>query len=143
MGLKKYLGGWVSGKKSNLILFQSWVWHSSSQPSIIILIERVATWRLRTAMTKLVPILNCQLLPYSDWLQCLNSCQYTNFIPDYVVCSVWTFTVRHIPWTELYVRSTSVLCKNILYYKLSEDKKLLRPENGYKNMFFASLCSFG
>ena len=63
-------------------------------------------------------------------------------------------SVRHIPWTELYVRSTSVLCKNILYYKLSEDKKLLRPENGYKETFLWKrngqkwcfllfLCSFG
>ena len=44
-------------------------------------------------------------------------------------------TVRHIPWTELYVRSTSVLCKKKLCYKLSEDDKLLRSENGFIETF--------
>ena len=64
------------------------------------------------------------------------------------------YSVRHIPWTKLYVRSTLVLCKNFLYFILFEDTELLRPENGcwetflwkrngQKWRFLLFLCSFG
>ena len=69
---------------------------------------------------------------------CLSSYQTVLYLISSIMMRglrVGKDSVRHIPWTELYVRSTLVLCKKNLYYKLSEDGKLLRLENGYIETF--------